>query len=137
MPNSEVHLLEAFLPLLRELHRHGMFTVWSCSSTDHNSSFVFSNVYVLTCHPSVKLPLRPEGFEGHVEGPQFSPYIRSALDLSMFAEVGGERKKIPRIPTDWHFTQGRAMRSQWAGIWDARGPWASVGPLQFKSRLLK
>lgn len=76
--------------------------------------------------------------KSHVKGPRVSPYTRSALDLSMFAEVGGKKKKkIPRIPTDRHLTLGRAVRSQWAGIGDARGPWASVGPLHLRSQFLQ
>lgn len=31
--------------------------------------------------------------KSHVKGPRVSPYTRSALDLSMFAEVGGKKKK--------------------------------------------
>lgn len=59
------------------------------------------------------------------------------LSFSMFSEVGvknhnnNQTKMTPRIPTVRHLNMGRAVRSQWVGKWDTRGPWASVGSTPF------
>lgn len=60
-----------------------------------------------------------------------------ALSFSMLSEVGGKNhnnkqtKTTSRIPTNWHLNMGRAVRSQWVGECDARGPWASGSSTPF------
>lgn len=80
------------------------------------------------CHLSVNLPLKPEGggFESPVEGPQFSPYTRSALDLPVFAEVKDSKNPNRLAPYP-----GKSSAFPVGGDWERAWPLGFSGATPF------